>query len=290
MPSFLLFLSLTVLLQFRTTSTTHKVLAFSPKAWSRSNSVLVTSAAQHGSSPSPRLRISVEASKTSEADVVQTSPVTAYRTTTAARVTIPELCAAIENNVRGRSDPIPSIERLESVESLEEPNRAPQNFGQWEVWWTNCPPPSNGQLGPFFQGTVSQVIPYNDPGHQYQNLLRVPPNDWLSATLDGVWEEWDGKYLTSEDMSDQDTKAVATDHGANSWKVTFLTLRIDLKLWERTFSILKQTFPANTSRVWRTTYLDDEVRVVRAGKTGKRSDEVIFYCRRTAPPAGWIPN
>ena len=83
----------------------------------------------------------------------------------------------------------------------------------------------------------------------YQNLLRVPPNDWLTATLDGVWEEWDGSLL---DTGEPSTVSVDDgDWGAEHWKVTFLQLQIGLL----GFPIFTKTFDADTSRIWRTTYL-----------------------------------
>ena len=111
----------------------------------------------------------------------------------------------------------------------------------------------------------------------YQNLLRVPPNDWLTATLEGVWEDWDGKLLVEgAEQGDQSSQ----DWGKNHWKVTFL--RLQIKFFD--FQLLDKQFPPDTGRVWRTTYLDDNVRIVRAGKTGRIEDEVVFYTKRTPAP------
>ena len=106
-------------------------------------------------------------------------------------------------------------------------------------------------LGPF-QGTSSQRI-----GHDgaYQNFLNVAPNDWLTATLDGVWEDWDGVVI--RDKADKVPENVSTPDPSRDW---------------------------GASRVWRTTYLKDDVRIVRAGKTGRREDEVYFYTRRNPAP------
>jgi hypothetical protein len=156
--------------------------------------------------------------------------------------------------------------------------------------YTNCPPPSNGQLGPF-QGTAGQVIHDDSDERSYQNLLKVPPNDWLTATLDGIWDEWDGKLLLGSPSFSSDVMISETeeghdivntrlnkerDWGANHWKVTFQRLRIGLF----GITIFEKTFPFGTARVWRTTYLDDEIRIVRAGKTGRIADEVAFYTKR----------
>lgn len=194
----------------------------------------------------------------------------------------------IEECIRLQQDPKPALLELEALNDVSEPNRCPQFMGEWHVWYTNCPPPSNGQLGPF-QGTASQVIPPNDSLHSYQNLLAVPPNNWLTATLDGIWEEWDGNLLripkdrnerspTPSPLSPPEQRT--GDWGACHWKVTFLQLQIALL----GFPIVTQKFPPFTSRIWRTTYLDNEIRIVRAGKTGRPEDEYVFYTRRTPPP------
>jgi len=165
--------------------------------------------------------------------------------------------------------PYTLIEHLESCNTISEPNREPSFLGDWHVWCTDCPPPSNGQLGPFV-GTARQVI---DKSGSYRNILEVPPNDWLTATLEGIWEEWDGTLL---DVSDDNDPTVDRDWGAEHWKVTFLTLQI----YAFGFPLFTKTFDAGTARVWRTTYLDDRVRIVRAGKTGRIQDEVVFYTKR----------
>lgn len=170
------------------------------------------------------------------------------------------------------------LKRLESMNACKEPNRSLSHNGLWHVWYTNCPPPSNGKLGPF-EGSAQQFIPTEGQG--YQNLLNV--NDWLTATLDGVWEEWDGQLLVEGPF---DATRTSRDWGAEHWKVTFRTLQIALF----GFPLFTKTFPAGTSRIWRTTFLDDDVRVVRAGKTGCIDDEVVFYTKRTQPPGGKVSS
>jgi hypothetical protein len=214
-------------------------------------------------------------------------------------MTVEDLAMQVETCIQAGENPIPWIDRLENstcaTTVADQPNRAPGFMGTWHVWYTDCPPPSNGKLGPF-QGTAGQAIEGPET-KAYKNLLSVPPNDWLTAVLDGVWEDWDGTVLsTSDDDDDDDAKDVNKgegklskenfDWGANHWKVTFLNLRISIF----GFPILNKDFPAGTSRVWRTTYLDKDIRVVRAGKTGRVQDEVVFYTKRTPPPEGWVPS
>ena len=201
------------------------------------------------------------------------SPLSATTTTTAAAAA--SVQDAIDAALVAGQNPIPLLEQLEALEdSKAKPNRSPDFLGQWHVWWTNCPPPSNGQLGPF-TGTSEQMIQDAASG-SYQNILRVPPNDWLMAVLDGVYEDWDGTLLDASGQQATEQE----DWGARHWKVTFMKLTISVF----GFPLVQKEFPPDTARVWRTTFLRDNVRVVRAGKTGRTEDEVIFYTKRQPKP------
>jgi hypothetical protein len=143
----------------------------------------------------------------------------------------------------------------------------------------------------------------------YQNLLKVPPNDWLMAVLDGVYQDWNGIPLqkTNDKLDGQSSKtataasttsttstsngnSASTDWGANHWKVTFIKLTIYLL----GFPVFSKDFDQETSRVWRTTYMDNNnndnnsdsssIRIVRASQTGLLQDEVIFYTKRRPSP------
>lgn len=202
------------------------------------------------------------------------SPLSATTTTTTAAATVQD---AIDATLVAGQNPILLIEQLEALEdSKAEPNRKPEFLGQWHVWWTNCPPPSNGQLGPF-TGTSEQMIQDAASG-SYQNILRVPPNDWIMAVLDGIYEDWDGTLL--DDGSGPQQATAQEDWGARHWKVTFMKLTISVF----GFPLVQKEFPPDTARVWRTTFLQGDVRVVRAGKTGRTEDEVIFYTKRQPKP------
>ena len=143
--------------------------------------------------------------------------------------------------------------------------------GSWIVDYTTAPPPSNGQLGPF-KGIARQVVSLQDG--TYRNLLSFPPNDWLTASLDATYTEWDGVYL-DEDPSQETGVVSGDDVGGSCWKVTFQNLTI------RLFGIplVSKDFD-NVKRVWRTTYVDDTTRLVRAGRTGRQDDEMMFYMTR----------
>lgn len=159
-----------------------------------------------------------------------------------------------------------NIRTLERDCNLAEPARSALVEGSWIVDYTTAPPPSNGQLGPF-KGTARQVV--NLGNGTYQNLLSVPPNDWLTASLDATWTEWDGVYL------DDDEDASLDNVGGSCWKVTFESLTI--RLFGVPFFTKKFD---GVERVWRTTYVDDETRIVRAGRTGRETDEMLFYMTR----------
>ena len=198
------------------------------------------------------------------------------------------------------------LQQLEQCSSLSAPTRSPLTGGAWKVEYTTAPPPSNGQLGPF-KGTAQQIVDLE--GGTYRNLLVVPPNDWLTAALDATWTEWDGILLDDESQEGQQDEQVASqdeniegssvsmldnilslfsthqpvpmnqkevDYGATCWKVTFETLTIQFL----GIPILTKTFTTQTQRIWRTTYLDDDTRIVRAGRTGLRDDEMVFYMTR----------
>lgn len=161
-----------------------------------------------------------------------------------------------------------SLQQLEATCTLKAPANSPLVDGSWIVDYTTAPPPSNGQLGPF-KGIARQVVSLEDG--TYRNLLTVPPNDWLTASLDATWTEWDGIYL-DEKSPEQDT---TPDIGGSCWKVTFESLTIRLFA----LALFTQEFD-NTQRIWRTTYVDDETRIVRAGRTGRQDDEMTFYMTR----------
>lgn len=183
------------------------------------------------------------------------------------------------------------ISNLESLCPLSEPARDKRMGGAWEVMYTDAPPPSNGQLG-FFKGVAMQYIDLNNK--RYRNELCIGGtqadhsdgggvNDgksgvvnvddaWLTAVLDAEWAEWDGVYLDSP--HEQIVNNI--DHGATTWKVTFAS--ITLTLFK--IPIFTKIFDKNTSRTWKMTYLDDETRIVRAGRTGRGNDTCVFYMKR----------
>lgn len=185
--------------------------------------------------------------------------------------------------------------------------------GKWIVDYSTAPPPSNGKLGPFV-GIARQIIDLS--AGTYVNYLSVPgevEKEWLSARLEATFVEWDGELLEDDRSSEREEeedeieeKSVVVpkeetffesltslfrrdetagdngaddavpDYGADSWKVDFKTLTI--KVFG--FPFLTQKFKEGTSRVWRMSYLDEDTRIVRAGRTGREKDAMLFYMSR----------
>jgi len=210
---------------------------------------------------------------------------------------------AISNTDKGRSGTSTQrsqiLSKLIHLESLNptpnEPTRSPLVDGPWIVLYTDAPPPSNGQLG-LFKGVAKQVIDLKRG--TYRNELYVggggvegveeDENAWLEAVLEATWKEWDGVYLDDGgDDKDDDSSVTATttasdtssniiDHGATTWRVDFI--KLTLSIFQ--IPIFTQSFKEGTARIWKMTYLDEDTRIVRAGKTGRGEDDWIFYMRR----------
>ena len=96
---------------------------------------------------------------------------------------------------------------------------------------------------------------------------------WVRTYLDDLAKHPEiGRAVEEVVNENQRETSDQTDFGATCWKVTSVELRIALF----GFMVMRQHFSAGTSRIWRTTYLDDEIRIVRAGKTGRPQDEYVF--------------
>ena len=111
-----------------------------------------------------------------------------------------------------------------------------KSSGSWKVEFSDAPPPSNGQLGPFV-GTAIQKI--DTATKTYSNILDLPP---IKVQLDASYSPLDSSRL----------------------KVSFemLTFTIFGK------QLIKKSLPTGTTRTWCLTYVDDDTRIVRAGAAG----------------------
>lgn len=161
-------------------------------------------------------------------------------------------CVDVEANAieeRGRcetrlaSDPLAKERGREVSSSLSSSSVERGANGTWRVLYTNAPPPSDGTLGPL-RGESFQVVDASK--RRYENVLSVPPESWLRVILRARYEPMD-------------------EVDPRTWKVRFEDVTV--RLFDR-FDVVKKTFdPNSTTRIWQTTYLDENCRIVRAGRT-----------------------
>lgn len=110
--------------------------------------------------------------------------------------------------------------------------------GCWRVLYSNAPPPSNGQFGPF-RGNALQIV---DVGNvKYENRLTLFDGG-LKLSLLADWKVRD----------------------TNTWRVTFRS--ISFQILGVQLPAIK--FPTGTERTWCLTYVDNDLRIVRAGVDG----------------------
>merc|ERR1711879_988151 len=108
--------------------------------------------------------------------------------------------------------------------------------GRWRVRYSDCVPPSNGQLGPFV-GEPFQTVDID--AQRYCNVLTLGP---LQVVLSADW----------------------TVRDSMTWRVNFKTLQFSL--WG--LQLPSITFPSGTAKTWCMTYTDADTRIVRAGADG----------------------
>lgn len=141
--------------------------------------------------------------------------------------------------------------------------------GTWRVRYSNCVPPSNGQLGPFV-GLPLQVVDISKGS--YQNRLAFL-NKGIQVVLSADWKVRDSE----------------------TWIVTFRTLALEVLGRQ----VLELKFPKATSKTWCMTYTDADTRLVRAGSDGAYSpsrelglyasdaglakDSFLFFMTRETP-------
>eukprot|EP00984_Skeletonema_dohrnii_P029781 scaffold20663_cov184-Skeletonema_dohrnii-CCMP3373.AAC.1 len=129
-----------------------------------------------------------------QSNITQRLACTSIRQTAAFSTSTSSSC---DVSSKGRSNNLSSTQRsqiasqlahLESLCPLAEPARNPLMEGPWIVLYTDAPPPSNGQLGPF-KGVAKQVIDLQKG--TYKNELYVggsgsdeDENAWLRAVLE----------------------------------------------------------------------------------------------------------
>lgn len=152
---------------------------------------------------------------------------------------------------RAQKQTIRSIaESLETVNATPSPALSPLSTGTWKCLYSDAPGPSGGRLGPFV-GRVYQDV--DMAAKKYVNILQVGKKGtapWLSARLVATWEVKD----------------------AETWEVQFQHL--ELRVWGR--RLLHQEFK-DVRRLWKMTFLDEQLRVVRARRPEKREDQAFLF-------------
>jgi len=134
------------------------------------------------------------------------------------------------------------VRGIEEINPTKNPAQSDSVDGTWRVIFSTAPSPSNGKLGPLLGSALQSV---NLDTGIYANELLIGPNEsapWISACLLADWD----------DMGD-----------GNNWKVNFRSITLSLF----GFDLFTKAFDEGTSRIWTTTFLDSDVRIVRAGLT-----------------------
>ena len=132
------------------------------------------------------------------------------------------------------------LEKLNPTSSPATDNAAAL-AGTWRVMYSDAVPPSNGQFGPF-TGDAFQIVSIDEG--VYENRLDIGT----------------GKLVVS-------LKADWTVRDDETWRVAFRTLTFKLL----GLSLPTVEFPAGTERTWCMTFVDETMRLVRAGVDGGRS-------------------
>jgi len=134
------------------------------------------------------------------------------------------------------------VRDIEKMNPTKNPSQSDSVEGTWRVIFSTAPSPSNGKLGPFLGSALQSV---NLDTGIYANELLLGPNEnapWINACLLADWD----------DIGD-----------GNNWKVNFRNITLSLF----GVDLFTKDFDEGTSRIWTTTFLDSEVRIVRAGLT-----------------------
>ena len=116
------------------------------------------------------------------------------------------------------------------------------------------------------------VVELDQDNVNVSDIDNVKSNE-ASSPLDNLLSMFGGRDKKAKGGNNN---SKTPDYGGTSWKVDFKTISIRVFGME----LFQQTFPEDTARVWKMTYLDDDTRIVRAGRTGNAKDDVVFYMFR----------
>lgn len=152
------------------------------------------------------------------------------------------------------------VEELEGRNPTERPALSDRMSGFWRMHYTDFSPPatSSGKLGPFIGEVYQDLYPTNQTSSSgvIENILRItfPPIV--------------GALVAKQRIVADDTWSIEFQRLSNKI-ADFIQLPIG-------------TFPPGSQiRLWQITYLDDDLRIMRAGRLPLRCDEsFIFIFRR----------
>ena len=142
------------------------------------------------------------------------------------------------------------ISMLEAQNPTAAPAESPMLDGTWKLLYTSTKGGSAGKLGPFV-GAVTQVMDH--PSGTYYNAVALRG---VRAVLAAHWEVLD----------------------PNRWKVIFDT--IEFRVLGR--RLIRKPFPPTQTGIWRMTYLDDELRILRASGSNSPEVENVYVLAKDA--------
>lgn len=153
------------------------------------------------------------------------------------------------------------VEELEGRNPTERPALSDRMNGFWRMHYTDFSPPatSSGKLGPFIGEVYQDLYPTNQTSNSgvIKNILRITFPPIVGALV-------------------AKQRIVADD----TWSIEFQ--RLSNKIADFIQLPIGTSFPPGSQiRLWQITYLDDDLRIMRAGRLPLRPDEsFIFIFRR----------
>eukprot|EP00854_Cymbomonas_tetramitiformis_P022477 gene22477-27125_t len=149
------------------------------------------------------------------------------------------------------------VTQLESKNPTSTPARSELMGGFWRMLYTDMEPaPSSGKLGPFIGAVYQDLRPKED---KILNLLKVglpPIRGGLTADL----------QIISDD----------------TWRITFDNVQQFLGPFKVQTKVFDRVTPE--VRLWKVTFLDEDIRVLRAKKEDASDEEsFIFVMERSEP-------
>ena len=171
--------------------------------------------------------------------------------------TIEGLAAGKKNGLACSDAEAAELDEIICMLEAQNPTTAPAESalldGTWRLVYTSTKGGSAGKLGPFV-GSVKQVMDLSSgDGPSYYNEVKLRG---VRAQLDAHWETLDPQR----------------------WKVIFDTLSVYV-LGKR---VVEKPFPPGQTGIWRMTYLDDKMRVLRASGSNTPETENVYVLAKAS--------